>query len=82
MLSAGHYPIVMFGPAHLPPIVPPNLTLYTVLRKADTILAHLLFLAFLARLSAVLFHTLIVRDRLLDHMASWPIRDRETKNQC
>ncbi|HET9375654.1 MAG TPA: cytochrome b/b6 domain-containing protein, partial [Chthoniobacterales bacterium] len=28
MLSAGHYPIVMFGPVHLPPILPPNPTLY------------------------------------------------------
>jgi cytochrome b561 len=27
MLSAGHYPIVMFGPLHLPPILPPNPTL-------------------------------------------------------
>jgi len=24
MLSAGHYPIVMFGPLHLPPILPPR----------------------------------------------------------
>jgi cytochrome b561 len=27
MLSAGHYPIVMFGSLHLPPILPPNPTL-------------------------------------------------------
>src|SRR5271168_2363870 len=39
MLSAGHYPIVMFGPVHLPAILPPNPTLYAVLRKAHTILA-------------------------------------------
>jgi cytochrome b561 len=74
MLSAGHYPIVMFGPVHLPPILPANPTLYTVLRKTHTILAYLLFVAFLAHLSAVLFHTLIVRDRLLDRMALWPTR--------
>jgi cytochrome b561 len=76
MLSAGHYPIVMFGPFHLPPILPPNPTLYAVLRKAHTILAYLLFFTFLAHLSAVLFHNLIVRDRLLDRMALWPIRKR------
>jgi cytochrome b561 len=58
MLSAGHYPIVMFGPVHLPPILPAIPTLYSVLRKAHTILAYLLFLTFLAHLSAVLFHTL------------------------
>jgi len=68
MLSAGNYPIVMAGPLHLPPILPANPTLYAVLRKTHTILAYLLFLTFLAHLSAVLFHTLIVRDRLLDRM--------------
>jgi len=81
MLSAGHYPIVMFGPLHLPPILPPNPTVYTILRKAHTILAYLLFLTFLAHLSAVLFHTLIVRDHLLDRMALWPIRSRKTESR-
>jgi cytochrome b561 len=72
MLSAGHYPIIMFGPLHLPPILPANPGLYAVLRKAHTLLAFLLFLTFLAHLSAVLFHTLIIRDRLLHRMALWP----------
>src|SRR5260221_10456981 len=80
MLSAGHYPIVMFGPVHLPPILPANPTLYAVLRQSHTILAFLLFATFLAHLSAVLFHTLIVRDRLLDRMALWPIRSRKNKS--
>ena len=71
MLSAGHYPIVMFGPVHLPPILPANPTLYAVLRKTHTILAYLLFVTFLAHLAAVLFHTLIIRDRLLNRMALW-----------
>jgi cytochrome b561 len=71
MLSAGHYPIIMFGPAHLPPILPASPTLFAVLRKTHTILAYLLFFAFLAHLSAVLFHTLIIRDRLLHRMALW-----------
>ena len=79
MLSAGHYPIVMFGPVHLPPILPPNPTLYAVLRQSHTILAFLLFATFLAHLSAVLFHTLIVRDRLLDRMALWPTRSGKDK---
>ena len=73
MLSAGHYPIVMFGPVHLPPILPSNPTLYAVLRKTHTILAYLLFLTFLAHLTAVLFHTLVIRDRLLNRMALWPV---------
>src|SRR5580658_1509861 len=37
MLSAANYPIVMFGPVHLPPILPVNPTLYAVLRQAHTI---------------------------------------------
>jgi cytochrome b561 len=72
MLSAGHYPISMFGPLHLPPILPANPSLYAVLRKAHTLMAYLLFLTFLAHLSAVMFHTLIIRDRLLQRMALWP----------
>jgi cytochrome b561 len=80
MLSAGHYPIVMFGSWHLPPILPANPTLYAVLRKTHTILAYLLFVTFLAHLGAVLFHTLIVRDRILDRMAIWPVRPGRNKN--
>jgi len=80
MLSAGHYPIVMFGPVHLPPILPANPTLYTVLRATHALLAYLLFLTFLAHLSAVLFHTLIIRDRLLDRMAIWPTRSSKSKD--
>ncbi len=78
MLSAGHYPIVMFGPVHLPPILPANPLLYTVLRKTHTILAYLLFLTFLAHLTAVLFHTLVIRNGLLNRMALWPTRPQKT----
>jgi cytochrome b561 len=78
MLSAGHYPIVMFGPVHLPAILPVNPALYAVLRKTHTILAYLLFLTFLGHFSAVLFHTLIIRDRLLNRMAVWPIRSNKS----
>jgi cytochrome b561 len=77
MLSAGNYPIVMFGPIHLPPILPASPTVYAVLRKAHTVLAYLLFFTFLAHLGAVLFHELIVRDRLLDRMALWPPRSEK-----
>jgi cytochrome b561 len=81
MLSAGHYPIVMFGPAHLPPILPANPALYAVLRKAHTILAYLLFATFLAHLGAVLFHTLILRDGLLSRMALWSLHSRKSNRQ-
>jgi cytochrome b561 len=77
MLSAARYPIVLYGPLHLPPILPQNALLYTGLRKAHTILAFLLFFTFMAHLSAVLFHTLVVRDGLLKRMAPWRIRPRD-----
>jgi cytochrome b561 len=68
----------MFGPVHLPPILPAVPWLYALLRKTHTILAFLLFLTFLAHLSAVLFHTLVIRDRLLQRMALWPSRSRKS----
>lgn len=74
MLSAGHYPIVMFGSVHLPPILPAHPMLFAFLRQTHTVLAWLLFATILAHVGAVLFHTLIVRDRLLDRMALWPAR--------
>ena len=79
MLSAGHYPIVMFGPVHLPPILPASPILYAVLRKTHTVLAYLLFVTILAHLGTVLFHTLIVRDKILQRMAPWPGRKIPTK---
>ncbi len=69
MLSAGSYPIVMFGALHLPPILPASPALYTLLRNAHTALAFLLFGAFLAHMGAVLFHTLVLRDRILSRMS-------------
>jgi cytochrome b561 len=76
MLSAARYPIVMYGPVHLFPILPHGAILYAALRKVHTPLAYLLFLAFLAHFGAVLFHTLVVRDRLFNRMAPWRARAR------
>lgn len=71
MLSAAQFPITLFGPLHLPGIAPRNLDLFAVLRECHGVFAFLLFLAFTAHMSAVLFHTLVLRDRLLDRMALW-----------
>jgi len=68
MLSAGSYPIVLFGSLHLPPILPASPTLYAVLRRTHTVLAYLLFATFIAHLSGVLFHTLALKDGLLRRM--------------
>src|SRR5271166_1573655 len=74
MLSAARYPIVLYGPLHLPFILPHNVMLYAVLRQAHTLLAYLFFLTFIAHFGAILFHTLIVRDGILKRMAPWNIR--------
>ena len=74
MLSAAHYPVVLYGSLHLPYILPHNAMLYAVLRKAHTILAYMFFLTFIAHFGAILFHTLIVWDGILKRMAPWNIR--------
>jgi cytochrome b561 len=74
MLSAAGNPIKLFGPLWLPPILPQSAMLYAALRKLHTILAYLLFVTFLGHLSAVLFHTFVIRDRLFDRMAPWKPR--------
>jgi cytochrome b561 len=76
MLSAAGYPIVLCGSLHLPPILPHSVMLYAILRKTHTVLAYLLFMAFIAHFGAVLFHTLIVRDGLFSRMAPWRVRAR------
>src|SRR5215470_3117387 len=76
MLSAARYPVVLFGSVHLPFILPHDAMLYATLRRAHTVLAYLLFLAFLAHFGAILFHTLIVRDGMLFRMAPWKVLRR------
>jgi cytochrome b561 len=69
MLSAGGFPVVMFGNVHLPPIMPRNVTLYALLRAAHTWLAFALFATVLLHLGAALFHAWIRRDGVLASMA-------------
>jgi len=73
MLSAARYPIVLYGSVHLPFILPHSALLYAVLRKAHSVLAYLFFFTFMGHLSAILFHTLIVRDGMLKRMVPWNV---------
>jgi cytochrome b561 len=68
MLSAGAYPIVVFGSIHLPPILPHNVAVFAVLRTIHTLLGFLLFAVFLGHLGAALFHKLSRRDGVLKSM--------------
>jgi len=49
------------------------LAVYSVLRKAHEVLAYLFFLTFIAHFGAILFHTLIVRDGMLNRMLPWKV---------
>ncbi len=74
MLSAARFPITLLGPLRLPGIAPHNIDVYAVLRECHGAFAFLLFLTFTAHVCAVLFHTLVLRDRLIDRMAVWPTK--------
>jgi cytochrome b561 len=79
-LSATGFPITLAGTLHLPAIAPRNLDVYAALRRIHGVLAFSLFLAFTAHVCAVLFHTLALRDRLLDRMALWPTKSEAPKD--
>jgi cytochrome b561 len=68
MLSAGGYPVVIFGSVQLPPILPANDQLHAALRTAHTVLAYLFFATILLHIAAALFHGLIRRDGVLQTM--------------
>ena len=69
MLSAGAYPVMLFGGVALPPIAPHDAGLYAALRGTHTVLALLLFATFLLHLSAALAHAVIFRDGVFESMA-------------
>jgi cytochrome b561 len=74
MLSAARFPIILVGSVHLPGIAPHSIDVYAVLRQCHSAFAFLLFLTFTAHMCAVLFHTLVLRDRLINRMALWPTK--------
>ena len=69
MLSAGDYPIQLYGALHLPHILPHSAPLYSVLRRAHTVLAFILFATFIVHFSAALMHALVYRDGVFQSMA-------------
>ncbi|MFT8891507.1 MAG: cytochrome b [Acetobacter papayae] len=69
MLSAGGYPIPLWGQSVLlPPILPHDPALWACLRSTHTVLAFLLFGMVLLHVGAALFHGLIRRDGVLRSM--------------
>jgi len=69
MLSAGAYPVVVFGSVYLPAILPQSDALHTWLWDAHFYLAFDFFALVLMHLAAALFHALVRRDGVFDAMA-------------
>ena len=70
MLSAGGYPIPLFGVVHLPAILPHSPEAYGMLRPLHGVLAYVLFATILAHLGAALFHAWVRRDAVFGQMAN------------
>jgi cytochrome b561 len=73
-VSASRFPVTLVGPIQLPGIAPHNIDVYAVLRECHSVFAFLLFATFTAHICAVLFHTLVLRDGLINRMALWPTK--------
>jgi cytochrome b561 len=69
MLSAGGYPVTLFGAWHLPAIVAQDALLFAVLRALHTWLAFGLFAVVVLHVAAALFHGLVLRDGVFSSMA-------------
>lgn len=69
MVSASGIPVVIFGSLSLPRIAPFDAGLYFALRQTHSLLAYTLVVVIAAHVSAVLLHTLTLRDGMLSRMA-------------
>jgi cytochrome b561 len=74
MVSATGRPPVIFGSFRLPRIAPFDADLFFALRQTHSVLAYALVAVIAAHVSAVLLHTLTLRDRMLSRMAFSPHR--------
>ncbi|MGX9672221.1 cytochrome b [Mycobacterium sp. HM-7] len=68
MVSASGTPVRIFGNLRLPDLVPFDADLYGILRQAHSVVAYLLVAAIAAHVSAILLHTLTLRDGMLRRM--------------
>jgi cytochrome b561 len=77
MVSATGKPVDVFGSLHLPRIAPFSADLYFILRQTHSVLAYALVVTIAAHVSAVLLHTLTLRDGMLSRMA-FALRRQDT----
>jgi cytochrome b561 len=79
MVSATGKPVDVFGSLHLPRIAPFDANLYFVLRQTHSLLAYALVVIIAAHVSAVLLHTLTLRDGMLSRM-TFGLRRKDTRS--
>ncbi|MEP9365764.1 cytochrome b [Xanthobacter sp. VNH20] len=75
MMSAGGYPVVLYGGIHLPPLLAQSDALHALLWNAHFYLAFAFFALVLLHIAAALFHGLIRRDGVIESMAPLPVHD-------
>jgi cytochrome b561 len=68
MLSAAGGPVVVFGALRLPRIAPFDAQVFWILRQTHSVIAYTLVVVIAAHVSAVLWHTVALRDRLIERM--------------
>jgi cytochrome b561 len=69
MLSAGAYPIEIYGGIHLPAVLHQSDTLHSALWDAHFYLAFAFFALVLLHVAAALFHALVRRDGVFETIA-------------
>ncbi|MFK8253180.1 cytochrome b [Ancylobacter terrae] len=74
MLSAGGYPVVLYGGVRLPSILPQSDGLHALLQQGHAVLAFVFFGVILLHVAAALFHALVRRDGVFESMAPVPAR--------
>jgi cytochrome b561 len=74
MVSASGQPAIIFGSLRLPRIAPFDADLYFLLRQTHSVLAYTLVAVIAAHVSAVLLHTLTLRDGMLSRMTFTRVR--------
>jgi cytochrome b561 len=79
MVSAAGGPVVVFGSLRLPRIAPFDAQLFWLLRQAHSVVAYALMAAIAAHISAVLLHTLTLRDRMIERMTFRLARSRRVR---
>ena len=80
MVSASGTPVLVFGAIPVPSIAPANLALFSALRETHSVFAYLLVVVIAAHVSAVLLHTITLRDGMLRRM-TFPLRSSHEQSR-